>query len=103
MNIVISSVGSPKVRGVSAILDEVDESRKVVDTVADILLKRGAGVVTFHDDISLTKQQNREAIVQFHNDQARDLDVQVAFNHYTDTDQPMGTEVLYVKIGRAHV
>jgi N-acetylmuramoyl-L-alanine amidase len=105
MNIVISSGHGLYVRGASGILDEVDEARKVVDTVADILLKRGAGVVTFHDDISKSQSENLEAIVQFHNDQSRDLDVSVHFNCYCDTDEPVGTETLYISAAdiAAHV
>jgi N-acetylmuramoyl-L-alanine amidase len=96
MNIVISSGHSLKVRGASGYLDEVDEARKVVETVADLLLKHGVGVQTFHDDISTTQRDNLETIVDFHNQQQRDLDVSVHFNAYTDTSKLMGTEVLYV-------
>jgi N-acetylmuramoyl-L-alanine amidase len=96
MNIVISSGHSLKVRGASGYLDEVDEARKVVETVADLLLKHGVGVQTFHDDISTTQSDNLETIVDFHNQQQRDLDVSVHFNAYTDTTKPMGTEVLYI-------
>src|SRR5262245_34052240 len=93
MNIVISSLTS----GATGILDAADEARKVVDAVADALLKRGAGVVTACDDLETT--------LALHNDQARDLDVQVAFNSYTETDKPMGVEVLYVSAAdiAAHV
>jgi N-acetylmuramoyl-L-alanine amidase len=78
-------------------LVEVDEARKVVETVADLLLKHGVGVQTFHDDISTTQSQNLETIVDYHNAQGRDLDASVHFNAYTETDKPMGTEVLYVE------
>jgi N-acetylmuramoyl-L-alanine amidase len=96
MKIVISSGHGKKIRGASGYLDEVDEARKVVETVADLLLKHGVGVQTFHDDISTTQSDNLETIVEFHNQQQRDLDVSVHFNAYTDTSKPMGTEVLYV-------
>jgi N-acetylmuramoyl-L-alanine amidase len=96
MSIVISSGHGLKIRGASGYIDEVDEARKVVETVADMLLRNGVGVKTFHDDISTTQSENLEAIVAFHNEQARDLDVSVHFNAYTDTAKPMGTEVLYV-------
>jgi hypothetical protein len=94
--IVISSGHSAKVRGASGYLDEVDEARKVVEDIADILLRHHFGVHTFHDDISTTQSQNLETIVQYHNQQSRDLDVSIHFNAYTTTDKPMGTEVLYV-------
>jgi N-acetylmuramoyl-L-alanine amidase len=96
MNIVISSGHGLKVRGASGYLDEVDEARKVVETVADLLLKNGVGVKTFHDDISTTQSENLETIVDYHNAQTRDLDVSVHFNAYETTTKPMGCEVLYV-------
>jgi N-acetylmuramoyl-L-alanine amidase len=95
-NIVISSGHGLKVRGASGYLDEVDEARMVVETVADLLLKNGVGVKTFHDDISTTQSENLETIVNYHNEQARDLDVSVHFNAYETTTKPMGCEVLYV-------
>jgi N-acetylmuramoyl-L-alanine amidase len=94
-NIVISSGHGKYIRGASGVLDEVDEARMVVEKVAGILLQHGVGVVTFHDDISETQQDNLEAIVDFHNSQKRDLDVSVHFNAYEDTEKPMGTECLY--------
>jgi hypothetical protein len=101
MSIVISSGHGLNVRGASGDLDEVDEARAVVEAVADLLLKHGLGVKTFHDDISTTQSENLEAIVDYHNAQQRDLDVSVHFNAYTDTDEPMGTEVLYVSAANA--
>jgi N-acetylmuramoyl-L-alanine amidase len=94
--IVISSGHGLKVRGASGYLDEVDEARLVVETVADLLLKSGIGVKTFHDDTSDTQSENLETIVDYHNDQDRDLDVSVHFNAYQTTSNPMGCEVLYV-------
>jgi N-acetylmuramoyl-L-alanine amidase len=100
MNLVISSGHALKVCGAAGPepwgLDEVEEARLVVEAVADILLKHGIGVKTFHDDISETQNDNLEAIVDFHNQQERQLDVSVHFNCYTTTDKPMGTEVLYL-------
>jgi N-acetylmuramoyl-L-alanine amidase len=96
MNIVISSGHGLKVRGASGYLDEVDEARRVVEAVADLLLKNHVGVKTFHDDISETQSENLETIVDYHNEQDRDLDVSVHFNAYETTTKPMGCEVLYV-------
>jgi N-acetylmuramoyl-L-alanine amidase len=95
-SIVISSGHGIKVRGASGYLDEVDEAIRVMETVADILLKHGFGVITFTDEISSNQSDNLEAIVDFHNAQTRELDVSVHFNAYTKTDKPMGTEVLYL-------
>jgi N-acetylmuramoyl-L-alanine amidase len=99
--IVISSGHGAKIAGASGYLDEVTEARRVVEAVADLLLKHGIGVHTFHDDISTTQSQNLEVIVDYHNQQDRDLDVSVHFNAYTKTDKPMGSEVLYINAANA--
>jgi N-acetylmuramoyl-L-alanine amidase len=96
MDIVISSGHGKHVRGASGYLDEVDEARKVVETVAQNLRKLGVGVTTFHDDESTTQDENLERIVDFHNDHDRDLDISVHFNAYVETGNPMGCEVLFV-------
>jgi N-acetylmuramoyl-L-alanine amidase len=96
MKIVISSGHGKNVRGASGYLDEVDEARRVVDRVAEYLASAGVGVEVFHDDTSTTQSANLERIVDFHNEQVRDLDVSVHFNAYQTTPNPMGTEVLYV-------
>ena len=96
MDIVISSGHGKHVRGASGYLDEVDEARKVVEQVAEYLRGLGLDVGTFHDDASTSQSENLEAIVDHHNDQARDLDVSVHFNAYVSTSNPMGTEVLYI-------
>jgi N-acetylmuramoyl-L-alanine amidase len=94
--IAISSGHGALVRGASGILDEVDEARRVVEAVADKLAARGVDVMTFHDDVSTTQSENLDRIVDWHNQQNRELDVSVHFNAYNDTTKPMGTEVLYV-------
>jgi N-acetylmuramoyl-L-alanine amidase len=96
MTVVISSGHGLKIRGASGYLDEVDQARRVVPAVAARLRRNGCQVFEFHDDTSTTQQQNLETIVDYHNSQARDLDVSVHFNAYETTDEPMGTEVLYV-------
>jgi N-acetylmuramoyl-L-alanine amidase len=94
--ICISSGHGLKVRGASGVLDEVDEARKVVETVADFLREAGVEVATFHDDVSTSQNENLNRIVNWHNAQSRDLDVSVHFNAYQTTSKPMGCEVLYV-------
>jgi hypothetical protein len=100
MRIVISSGHSKKVRGAAGPepwgLDEVDEARRVVEHVADYLSDAGVGVVTYHDDVSTTQNENLNRIVDFHNSKTRDLDISVHFNAYEETKKPMGTECLYV-------
>jgi N-acetylmuramoyl-L-alanine amidase len=101
MKIVISSGHGKHIRGargnpVPPQLDEVDEARRVVEHVADYLGELGVSVMTYHDDVSTTQDENLHRIVDFHNSQTRDLDVSVHFNAYQNTSKPMGCEVLYV-------
>jgi N-acetylmuramoyl-L-alanine amidase len=96
MKIVISSGHGKYVRGASGYLDEVDEARKVVDRVAELWRSANVDVEVFHDNTSTSQDQNLKTIVNYHNSQTRDLDVSVHFNAYETTDEPMGTEVLYV-------
>jgi N-acetylmuramoyl-L-alanine amidase len=77
-------------------IDEVDEARKVVETVADGLRAAGVEVTTYHDDVSDDQSENLNRIVDFHNSKTRDLDISVHFNAYQTTSKPMGCEVLYV-------
>jgi N-acetylmuramoyl-L-alanine amidase len=93
--VVISSGHGLYVRGASGFLDEVDEARKVVELAAQDMRMLGIDTVTFHDDVSTTVNENLDRIVDFHNEQERDLDISVHFNCYQETDGPMGTEVLY--------
>jgi N-acetylmuramoyl-L-alanine amidase len=94
--IVISSGHGKYVRGASGIIDEVDEARRVVERLADVLRNRGVDVKVFHDDTSHSQNENLNTIVDFHNAQTRDLDVSVHFNAHEQVEKPMGTEVLYV-------
>ena len=96
MKLVISSGHGKLVRGASGYIDEVDEARKVVETVADILRDVDVEVLTFHDDVSTSQNENLNRIVNYHNSQNRELDVSVHFNAYQTTSGPMGTECLYV-------
>jgi hypothetical protein len=99
MKIAISSGHGKYIRGASGSpvppqLDEVNEARKVVESVAGFMRRRGATVATFHDDTSHDQSTNLNTIVNWHNKQARDLDVSVHFNAYDGSAH--GTEVLYV-------
>ncbi|PWT91750.1 MAG: hypothetical protein C5B54_04735 [Acidobacteria bacterium] len=97
-SIVISSAHGKYVRGAKSILDEVDESRRVVSKVADYLRKANVKVTTFNDDSSRTVSANLNTIVNFHNAQKRDLDVSVHFNAVGGGrhSRPIGTETLFV-------
>ena len=96
MKICISSGHAKNCRGASGIIDEVDEARKVVNAVADLLKNAGVTVYVFHDDVSDDQSENLNRIVDFHNSKTRDLDICVHFNAYQDTNDPMGTECLFV-------
>jgi N-acetylmuramoyl-L-alanine amidase len=101
VKIVMSSGHAKYVRGAEGPppwgLDEVNEARRVVEAVAARLRKLGVEVVTYHDDVSQTQNENLERIVDFHNAQGpHDLDYSQHFNAYVPTSDPMGCEVLYV-------
>jgi N-acetylmuramoyl-L-alanine amidase len=96
MQIVISSGHGKYIRGAKGYLDEVDEARRIVTRVADLWGAASVAVKTFNDDTSTSQNQNLQTIVNYHNAQARDLDVSVHLNAYQTTTKPMGVEVLYV-------
>lgn len=94
----ISSGHGKYIRGASGSpvppqLDEVDEARKVVNRVYD-LLKDHIPIVKFHDDTSHDQNTNLNTIVNWHNKQSREKDVSVHFNAFDHSAH--GTEVLYV-------
>jgi N-acetylmuramoyl-L-alanine amidase len=98
-SICISSGHSLYCRGASGSpvppqLDEVDEARRMVDRIADLLRDRGVGVAVFHDNESRDQSSNLNAIVAAHNCTSRQLDVSVHFNAFDGNAH--GTEVLYV-------
>jgi N-acetylmuramoyl-L-alanine amidase len=77
-------------------LDEVNEARRVVAHVAELLNAAGVPTKTFNDDVSTTQDENLNRIVDFHNAQVRDLDASVHLNAYQTTSKAMGTECLYL-------
>src|SRR5215472_17877851 len=96
MRVAISSGHGKHIQGAAYYINEVDEARKVVKRVEELLDKRGIETEDFHDDISDDQQENLQRIVNWHNSQKRRLDISVHFNAYEPTTSPMGTEVLYV-------
>jgi N-acetylmuramoyl-L-alanine amidase len=101
MRVAISSGHGKLIRGASGPepwgLDEVDEARKVVNAVSEFLMPLGTESVTFADDVSDDQNENLNRIVDWHNDQERDIDVSIHFNAFDiTTDKPMGTECLYL-------
>jgi len=98
-SVFISSGHGLHVRGAAGLpvppqLDEVDEARKMVDHIAELLRDRGVGVSVFHDNESRDQQSNLNAIVAAHNCASRQLDISVHFNAFDGNAH--GTEVLYV-------
>ena len=94
MKIVISSGHGKKIRGASGYLDEVDEARRVVNRIKELL----PDIVIYHDDVSDDQDENLKRICDFHNSQGKhDLDVSVHFNSTEDANlsKPIGTEVWY--------
>jgi N-acetylmuramoyl-L-alanine amidase len=95
--IMISSGHGLFVRGASHPdgLDEVDEARRVVDRLQEIL---GDVCKIFHDDTSNSQDENLHTIVSAHNKHpaAGRTDVSVHFNAYTYTEGGRGVEVCYL-------
>ena len=100
MKIVISSGHGKYIRGASGYpvppqLDEVDQARRVVETVAGYLRGVGVTVVTLHDNVSTSQSANLNWITSHHNAEgSHDWDVSVHFNAYNGSAH--GVEVLYV-------
>jgi N-acetylmuramoyl-L-alanine amidase len=95
MKIALSVGHGQKIRGASGIIDEVDEAYLVVQEVGRRL---GKDCVTFFDTTSTDQSQNLETIVDWHNNQAgeHDLDVSLHFNAFEGTMDPRGTECWYL-------
>ena len=92
---VASSGHALKVRGAHGYIDEVDEARRVVNKVDNILKTEfnGDGYV-FHDNTSASQSQNLRTITKFHNSKDRRLDLSVHFNASVSS-AATGVEVLH--------
>lgn len=92
---VASSGHALKVRGAHGYIDEVDEARRVVNEVDNILKTEynGDGYV-FHDNTSTSQSQNLRTITNFHNSKDRRLDLSVHFNA-SASPVASGVEVLH--------
>jgi hypothetical protein len=78
-------------------LNEVDEARRVCTELTQQLKLLGIDVAgPFFDDTSDDQSENLNRIVNWHNEQKRDIDVSVHFNAYTPTTGGRGTEVCYI-------
>ena len=104
MRIAISSGHGLHVRGASSLIDEVDEARRVVNRIEEILKTVGGNVSVFHDDttriingnVQQAVRENVNTIVNWHNSLVRDIDVSIHFNGIDGIrDAGIGVETLY--------
>ncbi|MCL2381513.1 MAG: N-acetylmuramoyl-L-alanine amidase [Treponema sp.] len=94
--IVFSSAHGLHVPGANHLINEVEESRRVIRDVAIRCRKQDlASVFEFHDGTSKNQNDNLNTIIGWHNSLDRDLDVSVHFNAFKATTTGMGVEVLY--------
>jgi len=95
MKIAISSGHGKYVRGASGLIDEVEQARRVVDRLGELIPE----ALIFHENTATTQEQNLKNITNWHNaqfDGDADLHVSVHFNAYMNTTSAMGTECLWV-------
>ena len=92
MKIAISSGHGKYVAGASGLIDEVDEARRVVDRLGELI----PDAVTFHENTATTQEQNLKNLTNWHNAQNAELHVSVHFNAYMNTTSAMGCECLWV-------
>lgn len=79
-------------------LNEVEEARRVVAAVTELMLDNGEEVEQLHDNVSHTQEENLKWIVSHHNAFPAEgrLDVSVHFNAYMPIEGACGTECFYV-------
>ena len=97
MIIAISSGHGLHVSGAhTALANEVIEARRVTQDVVRRLRELGVWAFEFHDDSSRNQNDNLNAIVRWHNERIRTLDVSIHFNAI-DGIRPggIGVEVLH--------
>lgn len=99
MKYTISSGHGKYVSGASCYINEVEEARKVVDKVSEILKELNESPNIYHDNTSKDKTTNVNTIVKYHNSTNRDKDISIHFNACNKTDNPVGVEVLYYTDG----
>jgi len=96
MTICISSGHGLHVAGARSIIDEVTEARRVTDRMSELIRQTGVNVITFHENEARNARDNVNNIINFHNEQTRDLDVSVHFNAVDGVrDAGIGVETCY--------
>lgn len=96
MRIVVSAGHGKYISGATGYITENEEAWRVTQRVVDILNDAGVEAIAFRDNTSHDQNTNLETIVDFHNDQTRDLDVSIHFNSNGTTSGPLGSEVWYM-------
>ena len=94
--IAMSSGHAKLCQGAVGIINEWENNVKVVDRVCELIEAGGGICVKFHDLTSTSQNENLNKTSNWHNSQTRDYDVQVHFNAFAPTNDPMGTECWYV-------
>lgn len=92
--VVISSGHSINCQGMSDIINEVAEARRVVDRVYDIVRANGKACYKYHDTSS-SNRENLSNIVNFHNKHNEGVDVSIHFNAFNHVEKGIGVEVCY--------
>ena len=95
MKIAISSGHGKYVRGASGLIDEVEQARRVVDRLGELIPE----ALIFHENTATTQEQNLKNITNWHNaqfDGNAELHVSIHFNAYMNTTSAMGCECLWV-------
>lgn len=98
MKIALSSSHSKYLPGAVDFITERDESRRVVEKVAEYLRTAGVDLTVIHDDVSKDRTANLKWLVAAHNKiKGQNLDVSIHFNSDDKgtTDSARGTEVWY--------
>lgn len=91
----ISSGHSINCQGAADIINEVEEARKVVDRVYQIIKDSGKACYKYHDTSS-DEDINLSNIVNWHNGFKDGIDVSLHFNASKKTTKPVGVEVWYL-------
>lgn len=82
--------------GAKDILDEVEQARRVVDRVVEILKMHNVPTSKIEDNVSQNQTDNLRYLVRQHNVTQRKVDVSIHFNASSGRVQKgIGTEVLY--------
>lgn len=97
----MSSAHSLNVQGANKFINEVNESRRVVNQVFKLVNEMKKGELDiFHEWKATTQNDNLKNIINFHNSKNREYDISLHFNSAKFngkdyTDNPVGIEIYY--------